>query len=159
MEAYPYQLGEGFSHIVTWRKSRLSPMRSESGDPEYPLAISFIFKLLMEGWEWIRPCQLQKNPSSAVLRWTLLASSISLILQQENDHLLALSQWNISCRLILPQGNTLDWTMFVGQSQPSLDGWMNRWGQALEPGLVKKMEIYTTVLCRLKAQWMERTLE
>jgi hypothetical protein len=49
--------------------------------------------------------------------------------------------------------------MFVGQSQLSLNGQMNRWGQALEPGLEKKMEIYTAVLCRLKAQWMERTLE
>jgi hypothetical protein len=134
-------------------------MRSESGAPEYPLTISFIFELLMEGWEWIRPCHLQKNPNSAFLRWTLLACSISLILQQENDHLLALSQWIISCRLILPQGKTLDWTLFVDLSQPLLNGWMNRWGQALESGLVKKMEIYTAVLCRLKAQWMERTLE
>ena len=58
-----------------------------------------------------------------------------------------------------PQGNTLDWTLFLDLYQPSLNGRMKRWGQALEPGLVKKMEIYTAVLCRLKAQWMERTLE
>ena len=44
----------------------------------------------------------------AFLRWTLFASSLSLILQQDDDHALTSSPWIIGSRYILPQGNTLD---------------------------------------------------
>ena len=36
-------------------------------------------------------------------------------------------------------------------SQPSLNGWMDGCGQAVEPGLEKEMEIYKVALFRLKA--------
>ena len=48
------------------------------------------------------------NHGGAFLRWTLFASSISLILQQDDDHALTSSPWIIGSRYILPQGNTLD---------------------------------------------------
>jgi len=45
---------------------------------------------------------LATNYSGAFLRWTLFTSSISLILQQDDDHILASSPWTKGSRLILP---------------------------------------------------------
>lgn len=53
-----------------------------------------------------------------------------------------------------PQRNSLDWTMFVDLSQPSLNGQMDLRGQALKPGVVKEMEIYNVALFWLKAHTM-----
>lgn len=69
--------------------------------------------------------------SGSIPRWTLFATSISLILQQDDDQILTSLPWIMSSCLLLPQGNTLGWTLIADPSQPSLNGRMASWGYAL----------------------------
>jgi len=113
----------------------------------------------LEGWGLTRSRHQPGNHSSAALRWIFFTSPFSLILQQDDDHVLASSQWIIGYRLIFSTKGILltGQCLWIYINHRLTGGWTGG-GQALEPGLVKKMEVCKAALCRLKAHWWEEGL-